>query len=200
MTEDAFRSGFVAVVGRPNVGKSTLINALVGTKISIVTSKPQTTRHRILGIRTTPEAQIVFVDTPGIHPGEGRAMNRVMNRTASSAIGDADLALLVTEADRFHDEDAVVLGKIARSGVAAIAVLNKVDLVKPKERLLEALSEMAGRHEFVELVPTSAKRGTNIDALLGAIPAHLPLSPALFPAEMRTDRSPSQALAPRRAE
>ncbi len=189
MSSSVHRCGFVAVVGRPNVGKSTLINALVGSKVSIVTAKPQTTRHRILGVHTAEDAQIVFVDTPGLHRGAGRAMNRIMNRTAESALADADLVLFVVEADRWTDEDADVLARIRAGSTPAIALLNKVDRVHPKEALLEALAAMADRHAFAEIIPISAEGSDNLDRLLAAIPAFLPESPPLFPAEMTTDRS-----------
>lgn len=189
MSDSGYRCGFAAVIGRPNVGKSTLINSLIGNKVSIVTAKPQTTRHRILAVHTTDEAQIIFVDTPGIHRGSGKAMNRVMNRTAQSALADADLLLFVTEADRWTDEDSDVLAKIKASGIPAIALLNKVDRVTPKESILKALAELAEKHEFSELIPISASKGDNLDALLKTIPDYLPESPPLFPEEMRTDRS-----------
>lgn len=182
------RAGFVAVVGRPNVGKSTLINALIGSKVSIVTAKPQTTRHRILAVYTTAAAQIVFVDTPGLHRKARRAMNRLMNRAAANALTDADIILFVTEATRWTDEDADVLARIESAGLPAIAVLNKIDLVHPKVRLLEALDTMSARHPFAEIVPISARKHDNLDALLELLPAHLPESPPLFPADMRTDR------------
>ena len=189
MSTGAHRCGFVAVVGRPNVGKSTLINALVGSKVSIVTAKPQTTRHRIVGVHTAENAQIVFVDTPGLHRSAGRAMNRIMNRTAESALADADLVLLVVEADRWTDEDSDVLARVRAGGTPVIALLNKVDRVHPKEALLEALAATATRHEFAEIIPISAKRGDNLERLLAAVPAYLPESPPLYPAEMTTDRS-----------
>ena len=182
------RSGFVAVVGRPNVGKSTLINALIGSKVSIVTAKPQTTRHRILAVHTTDAAQIVFVDTPGLHRQARRAMNRLMNRAAANALADADIILFVTEATRWTDEDADVLARIESAGLPAIALLNKIDLVHPKVRLLEAIDTMSARHPFVEIVPISARKHDNLDALIELLPAHLPESPPLFPADMRTDR------------
>ena len=182
------RAGFVAVVGRPNVGKTTLINALIGSKVSIVTAKPQTTRHRILAVYTTAAAQIVFVDTPGLHRKARRAMNRLMNRAAANALTDADIILFVTEATRWTDEDADVLARIESAGLPAIAVLNKIDLVHPKVRLLEALDTMSARHPFAEIVPISARKHDNLDALLELLPAHLPESPPLFPADMRTDR------------
>ena len=184
-----YRAGFVAVVGRPNVGKSTLINAIVGRKVSIVTSKPQTTRHRILAVHTTRDCQVIFVDTPGLHRKAGKAMNRLMNRTAVAALADADLVLYVTDATRFTEEDSDVLKRLQAVRAPVVAVLNKVDLVKPKERLLETISQMAARREFEEIVPVSARKGSNLDALLGLVPRFLPESPPLFPAEMHSDRS-----------
>ena len=189
MSDQEFRCGFVAVIGRPNVGKSTLINSVMGSKVSIVTAKPQTTRHRILAVHTTETVQILFVDTPGIHRNSGKAMNKLMNRTATSALMDADLILFVIEANRWTEEDDDVLRRVIKSGIPTIALLNKVDSVHPREALLERLSEMAQRHEFSELIPISAKKGDNLAVLLDAIPPFLPESPALFPEEMRTDRS-----------
>ena len=188
MSDAPYRCGFVAVVGRPNVGKSTLINALMGSKVSIVTAKPQTTRHRILAVHTMDDAQIVFVDTPGMHRNASKAMNRAMNRTAASALSDADIVLFVIEAGRWTEEDADVLARIRKSGLPAIALLNKVDVVHPKDRLLAALAETGERHDFVEMIPISAKKHDNLEALLESLPRHLPESPPLFPEEMRTDR------------
>ena len=185
----AMRCGFVAVVGRPNVGKSTLINAVMGTKISIVTAKPQTTRHRILAVHTTDEAQIVFVDTPGLHRKAAKAMNRMMNRTAASALADADLVLFVTEAGRWTDEDGDVLRRLQATSAPVVAVLNKIDLVRPREKLLEAIAAIAERHTFVDILPLSAKKHDNLDTVLTLIPKYLPESPQLFPDDMRTDRS-----------
>ncbi|HNP34625.1 MAG TPA: GTPase Era [Woeseiaceae bacterium] len=185
-----FRCGFVAVVGRPNVGKSTLINALVGNKVSIVTAKPQTTRHRILAILQADNAQVLFVDTPGLHRSAGKAMNRLMNRTAASALADADLLLFVIEAGRWTEEDADVLGMIKESGVPAIAVLNKVDKLRRKDSLLQELATLAGAHSFLELVPVSASKGSGLEALQGLIVANLPVSGPLYPDTARTDRGP----------
>jgi GTP-binding protein Era len=184
-----YRCGFVAVVGRPNVGKSTLINALVGSKISIVSPKPQTTRHRILAVHTSPGCQLIFVDTPGLHRKAGKAMNRLMNRTATSALADADIVLLVCEAGRWTDEDQDVLDRIVSSGSKAIAVMNKIDLVKPKNALLQYIAQMSERHEFAEIIPLSAKRDDNLDRLMTMLPDSMPLSPALFPDDMLTDKS-----------
>jgi len=186
---DAYRSGFVAVVGRPNVGKSTLVNALLGHKVSIVTPKPQTTRHRILGVRTRPEHQVIFVDTPGIHRKAGKAMNRLMNRTAANALADADLVLFVTEAMRFTPEDEDVLGRLGEISAPVIAVLNKIDRVRPREALLTALAAMAARYDFAEVMPVSATRGDNLERLMDLIPGRMPESPPLFPEDMVTDRS-----------
>lgn len=183
------RCGFVAVVGRPNVGKSTLINALMGTKVSIVTAKPQTTRHRILAVHTTPEAQIVFVDTPGLHRKATKAMNRMMNRTAANALADADLILFVTEAGRWTEEDSDVLLRLQTVSSPVVAVLNKVDLVHPKEKLLETIATVAERHDFAHILPVSATKHDNLDTIMSLLPEYLPESPALFPEDMQTDRS-----------
>jgi GTP-binding protein Era len=189
VTEKLHRCGFVAVVGRPNVGKSTLVNAILGSKVSIVTAKPQTTRHRILAVHTTAESQIIFVDTPGLHRNATKAMNRLMNRTAANALADADLVLFVSEATRWTEEDEDVLLRLKSCSSPVIALLNKVDKVHPKEQLFEALSTMSKRFDFAEIMPISAKKRQNLDSLLAAIPPFLPESPLLFPPEMQTDRS-----------
>src|SRR6185312_6764318 len=151
-----FHCGFAALVGRPNVGKSTLLNALVGQKLSIVTPRPQTTRHRIIGLAQLPKAQIAFVDTPGLHSQARRTLNKAMNRTAAAALEDADLVVLVVEALVWNTADGFVLDRLKQSGRPAIAVVNKVDGVHPKERLLPYLAEMSARYEFLEVVPVSA--------------------------------------------
>ena len=183
-----FRCGFAALVGRPNVGKSTLLNALVGQKVSIVTPRPQTTRHRILGLAQLPDAQIAFVDTPGLHSQAKRALNKAMNRTAAAALDEADLVVLVVEALVWNDEDELVLKRIARAGRPTLVAVNKVDRVRPRERLLPYLADLDRRHAFLGLVPVSALKQQNLDDLRRAIAARLPVSPPLFPDGELTDR------------
>jgi GTP-binding protein Era len=182
------RAGFAALVGRPNVGKSTLLNALIGEKLSIVTSRPQTTRHRILGVLNRPGMQLAFVDTPGLHLGERRALNRAMNRTAAAALADADLVVFVVEALRFGEEDEAVLQRIRDAGRESIVVINKVDKVPDKGKLLPFTAELAGKHGFLDVVPISAEKGVNLDRLIEVIAGRLPESPELFPPDHRTDR------------
>ena len=195
MPEKISRCGFVAVVGRPNVGKSTLINRIVQVKVSIVTPKPQTTRHRILVVHSMHDCQIIFVDTPGLHRRAAKTMNLMMNRTAASALADADLILFVTEADRWTVEDQDVLGRFKESQTPVLALLNKIDKVQPKEQLLSYISAMSERYSFAEVMPISAKTRDNLDRLLALIPDQLPESPPLFPIEMLTDRSESFQIA-----
>jgi GTP-binding protein Era len=187
--EIAHRCGFAALVGRPNVGKSTLLNALTGQKLSIVTPRPQTTRHRVLGLVNLPQAQIAFVDTPGLHHQQSRALNRAMNRTAAAAALDADLVLLVVEAVRFGAEDELALSRAKESGRPVIAVVNKIDALKQREKLLPYLAELSKRHDFTEIIPVSARDPRDMQRLVELITRHLPESPALFPADQLTDRS-----------
>jgi GTP-binding protein Era len=184
-----YRCGFAAIVGRPNVGKSTLLNALLKHKVSIVSPKPQTTRHRILGILTSDQAQIIFVDTPGIHTDERRVMNRYMNRSALASLADADLNLFVVEALQWNDDDQRVLDALKRNGRPIVLLVNKVDKVQAKQRLLPYLDEISRKAEFVEIVPISGLRRKHLDELPALIASRLPLSPPHFPEDQITDRS-----------
>jgi GTP-binding protein Era len=184
-----FRCGFVAIVGRPNVGKSTLLNAVLGRKVSIVSPKPQTTRHRILGILNQPTVQIVFVDTPGLHSNERRAMNRYMNRAARASLSDADVNLFVVEALTWNDDDAQVLEYLKHGNRPTMLIVNKVDTVYPKERLLPYMQEMQRRMDFTAIVPLSGLKRNGLDQLPALLAQHLPLSPPHFPLEQITDRS-----------
>jgi GTP-binding protein Era len=190
-----FHSGFVVLAGRPNVGKSTLLNALVGQKISIVTPRPQTTRHRLIGLKNLPDGQIAFIDTPGLHQGPRRGLNRAMNRTASAALGDADLVLFLVEALKWTSEDAMALSRIAETRRPTIALVNKVDRVRPRERLLPFLGELAARHSFADIVPISAQKGDNLPELTRLIVKALPVGEAMFPPDQLTDRSKSFRIA-----
>ena len=183
------RSGFVAVVGRPNVGKSTLINGLVGQKVSIATPRPQTTRHRVLGIVRHADAEMVFIDTPGIHRRAGKALNRSLNRTALAALEEGDAVLWMLEATRFTDDDERVGEALARTTRPVVIVLNKVDLVRNKDLLLPQMAELAERIDAAAIVPLSARRDNDFAQLLDALAALLPAGEAMFGADDVTDRS-----------
>jgi GTP-binding protein Era len=187
MTE--FRCGFVALIGRPNVGKSTILNRLVGQKISITSRRPQTTRHRILGIKTDATAQIVFVDTPGLHAQQPRAMNRYLNRAAADSMQDVDVVLLVLEGTRWHRDDDWALEVLERVSCPVIAVINKTDRVADKKTLLPYLAALAEKRDFAALIPVCAKTGEHLDELEAAVRNYLPESPPLFPEDQVTDRS-----------
>jgi GTPase len=182
------RAGFVSLVGRPNAGKSTLLNRLVGEKLAIVSPKPQTTRNRITGIKNRSDAQIVFVDTPGLHAPSG-PLGHFMARTAERAVEDVDVVcLLVDAAARRAEPDRLVLGTLERHGVPAFCLLNKVDLVQPKERLLPLIEHWRAAHPFREILPISAADGTNCDRLIDLIVGVLPEHPAYFPLDVTTDQ------------
>ena len=188
MSDVPFHAGMVAIVGRPNVGKSTLVNALVGRKVSIVSAKPQTTRHRILGVVNRPEAQLVLVDTPGLHETTRRVMNQYMNRVAMSSSRDADVLLLVVEAMRFTEEDAWVWERVRGLKQPLFVVINKVDRVVPKDKLLPFIAEMAEKIPASGIVPVSALESDNLDRLADAVGARLPVAPPLFAPDVLTDR------------
>lgn len=195
MTEQEFKAGFVAVVGRPNVGKSTLVNAFVGTKISIVTPKPQTTRHRVLGILNRGMHQLVFIDTPGLHANAKNVMNRSMNRVSTASMADADVILVVVEALKLKREDREVLSRLEGSTAPIVLAVNKTDLVKDKQSLLPFIGELNALGNFAAVVPVSATQGDQLDALIEQLAGLLPASPALYPDAQRTDRSLSFRIA-----
>ncbi|MDB6061088.1 MAG: GTP-binding protein Era [Verrucomicrobiaceae bacterium] len=189
MTEEITRCGYVALVGRPNVGKSTLLNHLLGQKISITSRKPQTTRHRVLGIKTEGDVQIIYVDTPGLHRIEPRAINRLMNQTASQALLDVDVVVFVIDRLRWTEEDEWVLEKLQAVKNPVILALNKIDLLENKEELLPALKKFSEKYPFAEIFPLSALRGHNLDGLEKAITKLLPHNPHFFAEDQITDRS-----------
>ena len=182
------RSGYLAIVGRPNVGKSTLLNHLVGEKISIVSRKAQTTRHRIMGIRTDADAQYVFVDTPGFQTKYSNALNRAMNRGVTQTLNDVDVVLFVIEAGRFDAKDKAVL-KLLPADRPVILVINKTDKVKDKTALFPFLAEVSAEREFAAVVPVSAVRGKQTDELLAEARKYLPNEGLLFPEDELTDKS-----------
>lgn len=178
------RSGIVTIAGRPNVGKSSLLNALVGRKLSIVSHKPQTTRHRIQGVLHEARGQVVFVDTPGLHIVQKRALNRLMNQAATGALQDVDLVLFVVEAGRWTEEDEAVLNKLQGLPTPVGLVVNKVDRVEDKERLLPQLQKLAARRDFAFIVPLSALKKSNLAALTQELFARLPEGDPLYPPDM----------------
>jgi GTPase len=182
------RCGFVAIAGRPNVGKSTLLNRLLGQKLAITSHKAQTTRHAILGIKTRNTSQAIYVDTPGIHQRGHTALNRYLNRAARATITEVDLVLFVVEALRFTAEDAEALRTIAEVEAKAIAVINKIDRVEEKTRLLPYLQELSVRYPFRDLIPVCATKGDQVDRLEATVMEALPPREAFFPSDQLTDR------------
>jgi len=186
---EEFRCGFVALVGRPNVGKSTLLNRLVGQKISIVTPKAQTTRHRILGIVTRSDFQLILVDTPGLHRSDASYLNRLMNQAAIAGLDDADLVLFMTEALRWNERDQRVLEILKSRDRDIVLVINKIDQIRDKQELLPFIETLSKKADFVAIVPVSARKSIGLDGLSAEILPRLPISPALFDSEQLTDRS-----------
>jgi GTP-binding protein Era len=181
------RSGFVALIGRPNVGKSTLLNRLVGEKLSIVSARPQTTRNRITGIKNTADAQIVFVDTPGLHAGRGQ-LGEFMQKTAQRAAEEVDVVCLMVDASGREEPDDVVLGPLTAFRGPVFCALNKVDRVRPKSRLLPLIEQWRTAFAVADIVPISATDGTNCDRLLTMLTRALPEHPPFFPADATSDQ------------
>ncbi|MBB3046003.1 GTP-binding protein Era [Litorivivens lipolytica] len=187
MTES--RCGYIAIVGRPNVGKSTLLNHILGQKISITSRKPQTTRHRVLGIKTRDQIQAIYVDTPGLHRGQKRAINRYMNRAATTSLRDVDVIAFVIEAGRWTEEDAWVLEQLKNYQCPVLLVINKVDKLEDKAELLPFIAARNSEHNYAQVVPVSALRADNLTALEQTLDAYLPEGPHFFDEEQITDRS-----------
>lgn len=183
------RCGYVGLIGRPNVGKSTLLNRLVGQKISITSDRPQTTRHNVLGIHTEGQDQVIYVDTPGQHGSEKRALNRLLNRSARSALADVDVVVMVVEAERWKADDDLVLERLSQLSAPPLLVINKVDRVHPRERLLPFIDQCRQKAEFAEILPVCATRGYNLERLVECIRQRLPEAVHMFPEDQVTDRS-----------
>ena len=181
------RAGFVSLIGRPNAGKSTLLNRLVGEKLSIVSARPQTTRNRITGIKNLPHAQVIFVDTPGLHPAAGK-LGHFMLTTARRSVEDVDVVCLVVDAPEGDDPGEIVLDPLRRYAGPVFCVLNKVDRVRPKSRMLPLIETWQRGYAFAEIIPVSATEGTNCDRLLDLIVERLPEHPPFFPPDATSDQ------------
>lgn len=187
MNEDKTKSGLVSIIGRSNVGKSTLLNHLIEHKVSITSRKPQTTRFRVLGIKTKGLCQAVIIDTPGYHRGQKRALNKYMNRVALSAMTGIDILLFVVEALKWKEEDQFLLQKILKGLNKVILVINKIDKLKQKDRLLPYIDQLTDKHDFMDIIPISALKGKNIKRLEKLILTNLPTAKHLYPEEQTTD-------------
>lgn len=187
--EQNYKCGYIALLGRPNVGKSTLLNHLLGQKLSITSRKPQTTRHQILGIKTTENTQYVFVDTPGLHQGGRQALHRYLNRAAQSIIQDMDVIVFVIEALQWTEEDDIVLSHLEHSQCPVILAVNKIDLVKDKEQLLPFLETISAKYDFAGVFPVAANKNIQLAELLEQIRNCLPASEAHYPDDQLTTRS-----------
>ena len=189
MTTNKHKCGYVAIIGRPNVGKSTLLNQSLGQKISITSSKPQTTRHNILGIKTIKDAQILYLDTPGIHMRGDRAMNRYLNQNAQNALAGADLVMFLVAGTHWGREDQKILENLKQAKIPVILVVNKVDLIKEKDQLLPHLQWLGEQMSFLEIIPLSAKSPTSVDEVERSITKYLPEADAFYAEDQVTDRS-----------
>jgi len=182
------KTGYVALVGRPNAGKSTLLNHLIGQKICITSRRPQTTRHRIHGIKTTEAGQVIFVDSPGIHGEQNRAMNRYLNKTASNVLMGVDVVVWVLDQWKWHPENEIVLAQLRNVACPVILAINKIDQCEDKDRLLPFLEDASKRFDFAAIIPIAALRGTNLDTLETAIMELLPEGEPIYPEDQITDR------------
>ncbi len=189
MSDTKQHSGYVAIIGRPNVGKSTLLNNILGMKLSITSRKPQTTRHQILGVKTTDNVQTIYVDTPGIHQRRGTAINKYMNRAATSVLNDVDVILFVVQVKQWTEEDQAIVEKLATVDCPVVLVVNKMDKLSSKEELLPLISELSEHYDFAEIIPVSAMNGMNVDVLEQKVAPLLPENEHFYPDDQVTDRS-----------
>ncbi len=189
MSDMKQRCGYVAIIGRPNVGKSTLLNNILGMKLSITSRKPQTTRHQILGVKTVDNVQTIYVDTPGIHQRRGTAINKYMNRAATSVLNDVDVILFVVQVKQWTEEDQAIVEKLATVDCPVVLVVNKMDKLPSKEELLPLISELSSHYDFAEIIPVSAMNGMNVDVLEQKVAPLLPENEHFYPGDQVTDRS-----------
>jgi GTP-binding protein Era len=185
----AYHCGYVAIIGRPNVGKSTLLNHILGMKLSITSRKPQTTRHQILGVKTADNVQTIYVDTPGLHQRRGSAINKYMNRAAASVLSDVDVLLFVVQADTWTDEDDAVLQRLENISAPVILIVNKIDRLDDKQKLLPLIRDLSSKFKFKEVIPVAAVKGENIEQVETVVADLLPENPPFFPEDQVTDRS-----------
>ena len=189
MTNDTKHCGYIAIIGRPNVGKSTLLNYILGMKLSITSRKPQTTRHQILGLKTTGNVQAIYVDTPGIHQRRGTAINKYMNRAATSVLNDVDVIVFVVQAKKWTDEDQAIVEKLKSVSCPVVLVVNKMDKLEDKKQLLPLIQELSSHYDFTEIIPVSALNGDNVEMLEQKIAPLLPENEHFYPDDQVTDRS-----------
>ncbi|PCI08511.1 MAG: GTPase Era [Gammaproteobacteria bacterium] len=188
-TTDKQRCGYVAIIGRPNVGKSTLLNHILGMKLSITSRKPQTTRHQILGVKTVEDIQTIYVDTPGIHQRRGTAINKYMNRAATSLLNDVDIILFVVQAKKWTEEDQAIIEKLHSVKCPVLLIVNKMDILDNKKQLLPLIQDLSVKLDFTEIIPVSALNGINIEILEDKVAALLPENVHFYPGDQVTDRS-----------
>lgn len=189
MTDQIKRCGYIAIVGRPNVGKSTLLNYILGMKLSITSRKPQTTRHQILGVKTVENVQAIYVDTPGIHQRRGTAINKYMNRAATSVLNDVDVVVFVVQANKWTEEDHSILEKLAHIECPVVLVINKMDKLDGKKQLLPLIQQLSEKFNFAEIIPVSALNGVNVEVLEDKVSTLLPEGEHIYPGDQVTDRS-----------
>ncbi len=189
MSNSIQRCGYVAIIGRPNVGKSTLLNHILGMKLSITSRKPQTTRHQILGVKTNDVVQTVYVDTPGIHQRSGTAINKYMNRAATSVLSDVDAILFVVQVNKWTEEDQAIIEKLKTVKCPVVLIINKTDMLADKKQLLPIIEKLSALHDFVDIIPVAALNGSNIETVEQKVAVLLPENEHIYPDDQVTDRS-----------